>query len=186
MAFASVVDLANCDQFRQTLEARPPRIVHGAVTLIVALLAAAITWAALTEAELVVRAGGRIRPITAPQKVLATFRGEVLTGGAGALVREVHFTEGSYVNKGDVLLCLDNERLDNDIERILELTFGPVAAATVIGQGRQRADHVIVALNLTEAGFLGPDGDQDFGRHAKALRHVGRYAGQATTGLGGQ
>ena len=32
-----------------------------------------------------------MRPVTAPQKVMATFRGEVLTGGAGALVRDVTF-----------------------------------------------------------------------------------------------
>ena len=74
-----VSDLAKCSQFRQTLQARPPRIVHGAALLVIALLSAALAWAALTRADLVVRAPGRMRPVTAPQKVMATFRGEVLT-----------------------------------------------------------------------------------------------------------
>jgi multidrug resistance efflux pump len=114
----SIPDLADCSTFRQTIEARPPRIVHGTVMLVLALLTAAVVWAGLTQADLVVRAGGRMRPQTAPQKVMATFRGEVLTGGAGALVREVRFAEGSHINEGDVLLCLDTERLDNEIARM--------------------------------------------------------------------
>src|SRR5262245_26068784 len=114
----SIVELAQCSEFRQTLEARPPQIVHGAAILVIALVAAAAVWAALTRADLVVRARGRIRPTSAPQKVIATFRGEVLTGGAGALVREVHYREGTTVNAGDVLLRLDTERLDNEIHRM--------------------------------------------------------------------
>jgi multidrug resistance efflux pump len=118
MSQSSLLDLAQCSQFRQTLQARPPRIVHGAAALVFALLTAAVAWAALTRADLVVRAGGRMRPVTAPQKVMATFRGEVLTGGAGALVREVTFREGDSVKQGDVLLRLDTERLDNEIVRV--------------------------------------------------------------------
>jgi len=59
-----VLDLADCTEFRQTLQARPPRIVHGAVTLLAGLVGAAVAWAALTPAELVVRAAGRVRPVT--------------------------------------------------------------------------------------------------------------------------
>jgi multidrug resistance efflux pump len=118
MPQSSLPDLAQCSQFRQTLQARPPRIVHGAAFLVIALLAAALAWAALTRADLVVRAAGRMRPVTAPQRVMATFRGEVLTGGAGALVREVAFREGDSVKQGDVLLRLDTERLDNEIARV--------------------------------------------------------------------
>jgi multidrug resistance efflux pump len=114
----TVLDLSQCGEFRQTLEARPPRIVHATTILVVALLGALLAWSALTRAELVVRAGGRVRPVTAPQKVMATFRGEVLTGGAGARVCEVHFREGQFVNRGDVLIRLDTERLDNEIERM--------------------------------------------------------------------
>jgi hypothetical protein len=59
-----VVDLNACTEFRQTLQARPPAVVHGAALLSLALLGAALTWAALTQADLVVRAPCVVRPIT--------------------------------------------------------------------------------------------------------------------------
>ncbi len=40
-----VVDLADCSKFRQSVASRPPRIVHGTALLLLALLAAALTWA---------------------------------------------------------------------------------------------------------------------------------------------
>ena len=51
-----VLDLADCTEFRQALQARPPRIVHGTLVLLVALLGTALAWAAVTQANLVVRA----------------------------------------------------------------------------------------------------------------------------------
>src|SRR5262245_65440156 len=53
-----ILDLSACTEFRQTLQARPPRIVHGTVLLLTSLLASAVAWAALTKADLVVRASG--------------------------------------------------------------------------------------------------------------------------------
>jgi multidrug resistance efflux pump len=118
MQSSQILDLADCTEFRLAVEARPPRFVHGTVILVISLLVAAVAWSALTRADLVVRAPGRVRPISAPQKVIATFRGEVLTGGAGACVREVSFREGGTVVQGETLLRLDTERLDNEIERM--------------------------------------------------------------------
>lgn len=77
MARSSVTDLSDCTEFRLALEARPPRIVHGTALLVLSLLGSAIGWAAVTKADLVVRAAGRIRPVTTPHKVTATFRGEL-------------------------------------------------------------------------------------------------------------
>ena len=37
-----VLDLADCTEFRQALQARPPRIVHGTLILLVALLGTAL------------------------------------------------------------------------------------------------------------------------------------------------
>jgi multidrug resistance efflux pump len=110
-------NLAECSEFRQTLQARPPRIVHGAALLLVALLGAAVVWGASTQAELVVRASGRIRPVSVPVKVYNAGRGEVFSGSVGARVVEVNFRQGQEVSKGDVLIRLDAERLDNEIAR---------------------------------------------------------------------
>jgi hypothetical protein len=57
-------NLADCTEFRQTVQAQPPRLVHGTAFLLVGMLAAALAWAATTKADLVVRAQGRVRPTT--------------------------------------------------------------------------------------------------------------------------
>src|SRR4051812_26798313 len=110
-------DLAQCGEFRQTLLARPPRVVHGTVVLLTSLLATAVGWAALTKADLVVQAGGRGRPVSPPDKVFNGARGEVLSATRGGRVVEVNFREGQEVRKGDVLLRLDTEKLDHEIAR---------------------------------------------------------------------
>lgn len=107
-----LVDLADCREYRQTLEARPPAIVHGAALLLVALLASAVAWAGLTQANLVVRASGRVRPIDVPTQVFASL-GTTLDGR----VAEVRFREGQHVRAGDVLVQLDTGRLDNDLAK---------------------------------------------------------------------
>lgn len=115
MRDALILDLADCTEFRQTLQARPPQVVHGAALLLAALLGTALGWSALTRAALVVRATGRIRPVTTPVKVFNAARGEVLGAGAGGRVVEVNVREGDLVRRGDVLVRLDTERVDNEI-----------------------------------------------------------------------
>jgi HlyD family type I secretion membrane fusion protein len=105
-------DLDDCNQFRQTLQSKPPRLVHGVVLILAGLLIAATLWAAFTKANLVVRAAGRMRPVTTPMKVFVA-RGESL----GGKVAEVHCTQGQEVRAGDVLVRLDTERLRNEIAR---------------------------------------------------------------------
>jgi multidrug resistance efflux pump len=112
-----IFDLNDVSEFRQTLEARPPRIVHGTVILLVTLLGAALAWSALTKADLVVRAAGRVRPVSAPKKVFNAGRSDVLSASAGGRVVEVNFREGDEVRAGDVLVRLDAGRLDNEIAR---------------------------------------------------------------------
>ena len=56
MRDAGVLDLADCTEFRQALLARPPAVVHGTAALLAILLGTALGWAALTRADLVVRA----------------------------------------------------------------------------------------------------------------------------------
>src|SRR4051812_5046792 len=114
MRDAIVLDLADCTEFRQTLQARPPKIVHGTAALLVALVGTAMAWSALTEANLVVRAAGRVRPVTTPEKVFNAARGEVLGGGAGGRVIEVRVREGDTVRQGDLLIRLDTHRLENE------------------------------------------------------------------------
>jgi multidrug resistance efflux pump len=109
-------DLADCTEFRQTLEARPPRFVRGSIVLLAVLLGAAVVWAALTEVDLVVRAPGRVRPVESPTKAFAA-GGEGAGAGFGGRVVEVNFRVGDQVRRGDVLIRLDTERLDHEIAK---------------------------------------------------------------------
>jgi multidrug resistance efflux pump len=111
------VDLGDCTEFRSLVEARPPRLAHGAAGLLVLLLASAAAWAALTRASLVVRAPGRIRPVSSPKRVFNPASGEALSASAGGRVRAVHVREGDRVRQGDVLIELDTGRADNEIAR---------------------------------------------------------------------
>src|SRR5262249_44898738 len=112
MRTSLIRDLRDCNQFRQTVQSKPPRLVHGTVVVLAALLTAAALWAALTRANLVVRAAGRVRPVTTPRKVYAA-RAE----GLGGKVVEVNFAQGQDVRAGDVLLRLDTERPRSEIAR---------------------------------------------------------------------
>jgi HlyD family secretion protein len=78
--------------------------------LLVTLLVVALAWAALTKADLVVRAPGRVRPISDPQKVFPA-----ITTHVDGRVVEVKFQQGDQVRQGDVLLRLDTARVDNAI-----------------------------------------------------------------------
>jgi multidrug resistance efflux pump len=112
-----VLDLADCTEFRQTLLARPPRIVHGTAGLLVVLLGAALAWAAATRADLVVRAPGRVRPVATPVKLIPAARGEVLSAGVGGRVAEVNVREGDEVRRGALLIRLETGRLDIEIAK---------------------------------------------------------------------
>src|SRR5947209_20093906 len=125
-----ILDLADCTEFRQTLQARPPRIVHGTALLLATLLGTALLWAALTKADLVVRAAGRVRPVSTPKKVFNAGRADVLSASIGGRVLEVNFREGDEVRQGDVLIRLDTARLDNEIakrKRTMQTGEGEVA-----------------------------------------------------------
>jgi ATP-binding cassette subfamily B protein len=103
----TIGSLSECSEFRQTLRSRPPAVVHGTALLLAALLAAAAGWAALAQADLVVRAPGRMRPVHPAAPVAAP---------AGRIA-EVRYREGDVVKRGAVLLRMDTERLDNEVAR---------------------------------------------------------------------
>lgn len=112
MQTSHVRELKDCNQFLQTIQARPPRFVHGLALLLIGLVATATAWAAITRVNLVVASTGRVRPTTAPQKVSVA-----RTDGSAATVAEVFYTQGQEVREGDVLLRLNTEKLQNELAR---------------------------------------------------------------------
>jgi multidrug resistance efflux pump len=115
-------DLADCTDFRQTLLARPPRMVHATFVLLVALVTAGMLWAAVTQADLIVRAKGRVRPmIQSTQRPGAAAEESKISPLRGGRVTEVHVQEGDRVEAGDLLFRLETERLEKDITKQRQL-----------------------------------------------------------------
>jgi hemolysin D len=112
-----ILDLDDCTEYRLALQVRPPAVVHGTLASLVALLGVTLIWSAVTHADLVVRAQGRVRPVTTPRKVFVAGRGEMLSASAGGQVVEVNFRQGDRVARGAVLVRLGTERLDNEIAK---------------------------------------------------------------------
>jgi membrane fusion protein, hemolysin D len=111
-------DLADCTEFRQTLQAKPPALIHGTALLIVALIVIAVVWAARTEADLVVRAQGRVRPMVRVDRLAdAAAEESNVSPSRDGRVTKVHVREGDKVRQGQLLVELDTERLRNDVAR---------------------------------------------------------------------
>ena len=109
-------ELKDCREFALTLRASPPRLVHGTLLILTLLLVSALSWSWWTQADLVVQAAGRVRPITPPKRVVCTVR-DARSGGSGLRVVGVEYRLGEMVRKGDVLVRLDTEQIDNEIAR---------------------------------------------------------------------
>lgn len=108
-----VYDLAECSEFRQALRSRPPALAHGAALLIMGLVVLAVAWAALVQANIVVSAAGRVRPVEQPLLVFTQW-GTYLDGRVAAVLVK----EGDRVATGQVMFRLDTARLDNEIAQL--------------------------------------------------------------------
>lgn len=107
-----LLDLADCTEFRQRLQAKTPPAVSLMLLLLLLLVGAAVVWAILAKVSLVVVAQGRVRPIETPQRIFPA-----ITAHLEGRVSEVFFKEGDRVASGDVLLQLDTSKLDNEIAK---------------------------------------------------------------------
>jgi multidrug resistance efflux pump len=102
--------LSDYSEIRQTIAARPPKLLRGSVVVVLALLVAGVIWAALTKSDLTVSAVGRIRPVDeegGETKITALVGGQVIEAAA-------HL--GDKVKEGDLILRIDARKLDNEIE----------------------------------------------------------------------
>lgn len=113
MHASHVFELNQCSDFRQTLEAKPPALVHGAALLAAATVAAAAIWAGVTEANLVIRGAGRVRPVTESTRIFISANPQL-----NGRIAELNVREGSQVRRGDVLLRLDASQLENNIDKV--------------------------------------------------------------------
>lgn len=105
---AEIRDLTECTEIKQTLAARPPRVLRGTLLILVALLATGTAWSAATRTDLVVQSVGRVRPAGIEQEIAPSVGGRVV---------EVGFKVGEEVRHGAILFRLEADRLANEIEK---------------------------------------------------------------------
>jgi HlyD family secretion protein len=108
-----MVSSHDCSEFGLALRAKPPAIVHGTAVLLVLFLALATVWLGCTEADMVVRVPGRVRPADNPKKIYTPADMEGLGPVAAILVRE-----GDRVRAGATVLQLDTSLVDNQIAKL--------------------------------------------------------------------
>ncbi len=96
-----------------------------------ALLGAALVWAALTRADLVVRVSGRVRPISTLAKVFIPGREDIVSAGSGGRVVEVRFREGQEVRRGALALAEVSSDPPFDPQTVESLLFAPLAGKLV-------------------------------------------------------
>lgn len=96
--------------------ARPSRGLRGGIILLALLLVAAAVWAAVTPYRVVVKAPGTLRAIPADETAT-----ETIAAAVSGRIRELTVREGDPVHKGQILVRLDTDRLDNEISRLQKL-----------------------------------------------------------------
>ncbi|MBM3999731.1 MAG: HlyD family efflux transporter periplasmic adaptor subunit [Planctomycetes bacterium] len=156
-----ITDVRDGREFAILVRSRPPRVVGGTLLLLAGLLVAAVVWSCLTEADLVVRAGGRVRPITPPVPIRVVSRG-ARAGTACLRVVRVNHRLGDLVHKGDELLRLDTEQLENEIasrRRTIQSDEEELASlesqrALLVRQQRATRSRLEAEHRLAEADFL--------------------------------
>jgi multidrug efflux pump subunit AcrA (membrane-fusion protein) len=87
------------------------------ICLFLVLLTVAGTWVWKTEANLIIKTHGRIRPTTHPTRVFNSASGERFGAALGGRVVKVNYRQGDIVRKGDVLIQLDTEQLEAEIAK---------------------------------------------------------------------
>lgn len=115
-----ILDLSDCAEFRQTLMAKPPRILHGTLALLLALIGSAFLWSYFSRVDVVVKAPGLIRPLHATDSGREGSGGHRVASPVGGRVTEITIREGDTVKRGDLLVRLDTESLDNRIDGLSE------------------------------------------------------------------
>ncbi len=112
MIATQIVPFDECGAWHQSLETRPPRLMHFTAVFAMLVLMTAGVWLALTRVDLVVRAAGTVRPRENPTHIF-TANETGLTGRIAVVV----VRPGDKVVAGQLLMQLDTSALDVDVDK---------------------------------------------------------------------
>ncbi|MDE4909287.1 HlyD family type I secretion periplasmic adaptor subunit [Methylobacterium sp. 092160098-2] len=130
----------------ELLETPPSPTLRATAWTAMALVAGAVTWASLSEIEIVATAPGRLAPVGEVKRVqpLET-----------SVVRGIYAVEGDHVTAGQVLIDLDPTEASADLEATrterMQALLDAEAARLLLSEA---ADPEIAALPEVEAGLL--------------------------------
>lgn len=104
-----VQDINELSDSREILESKPHSFTYILIYIILALIAAALTWSWFSEKEIVVKGSGIVRPNEDILKVsnLVTSR-----------ITEIKAENGQKVKEGDILYVLDSKDMENQKKSI--------------------------------------------------------------------
>ncbi len=90
-------------------ERAPPRIARATLYLVVALIAAAVTWSSLSYVDKIVTGSG---------KLITTRPGIVVQSLETSVIRDIHVSAGDTVRRGQALATLDPTFSEADVDQL--------------------------------------------------------------------
>jgi multidrug resistance efflux pump len=125
-----VIGFSELTDSREMLEAKPPAIMSLFIYLVLAIFVAAFLWMWFGKIEIVVKAGGVIRPV---QNI------SVVRNIASGEIEELYFSSEDYVEMGDLLFSIDTgplsvekESFDRELSEVqLELSGYQMLQASI-------------------------------------------------------
>lgn len=109
----AVLNLEECSEFYRTHRAPVPLRIHAACVLLSVLIVVAIGWSVWTQANVIIRGTGRMRPVANEHGVESASE-QVSTEVAGR-VAVVYVREDERVQRGQLLLEINTDQLDHQI-----------------------------------------------------------------------
>jgi membrane fusion protein, adhesin transport system len=110
MARKNRSDLEFATEYDAAVHGGTPRRATLLLIVIVAMFAGGIAWASWAELDEVTRGEGRVVPAG---------RNQVVQSLEGGIVEAIHVRAGDHVNKGDVLLRIDDTGFSSDLGELL-------------------------------------------------------------------
>jgi membrane fusion protein, adhesin transport system len=110
MARKNRSDLEFATEYDAAVHGGTPRRATLLLVVIVAMFAGGIAWASWAELDEVTRGEGRVVPAG---------RNQVVQSLEGGIVEAIHVRAGDHVNKGDVLLRIDDTGFSSDLGELL-------------------------------------------------------------------
>lgn len=99
-------DMADLSDSREMLEARTNPVITIFITIVIVLLAAALSWSFIGEIDEVAKAPGVVRPNEKVSTIQTSSLGQI---------EKVNVKEGMHVDSGTVLISLDQQELQMEL-----------------------------------------------------------------------